>query len=284
MKKEKQIVVLGTNGMVGSMVYSYLTKNADLDVYGTVRNTHLLSDRIFYLDVRTCRKDFIAIINKLKNVDYIINCIGILKTNTLSDYYKINSNFPKDMALLAQKYRSNMIHISTDGVFSQLSTINNETSVANPEDDYGKSKLLGEPDSQSTISIRSSFLGLDPQQHKGLLENILSSQHINGYTNQLWSGCTTLQFSQLCKRIIIEDTFQHMRNKSHIYHFAPLKNITKYEIIKKFLSIKKIAKAVTRTENKPITRQLVTRFQNEIFLDSFSSSLHEALLELISYY
>ena len=41
------ILVLGTSGMLGSMVFDYLSKNKNFNVYGTVRNVKYQKDRIF---------------------------------------------------------------------------------------------------------------------------------------------------------------------------------------------------------------------------------------------
>ena len=40
------ILVLGVSGMLGSMVFNYLSRNPNFKVYGTVRNSKYLDEKV----------------------------------------------------------------------------------------------------------------------------------------------------------------------------------------------------------------------------------------------
>ena len=46
----KNVLVLGVSGMLGSMVFDYLSKNRDLNTYGTVRNPKHKREKVFLFD------------------------------------------------------------------------------------------------------------------------------------------------------------------------------------------------------------------------------------------
>ena len=149
-----------------------------------------------------------------------------------------NSEFPQKLAELSKKYVFKLIQVSSDAVFSSIYGEATEQNKTNPENEYGKSKLKGEPKSMSVLSIRTSLLGFDPLKRKGLLEWASNSiNNIHGYTNHTWSGCTTLQFAKLCEFLIKNDNFDTYRKNSPILHFAPLGPTTKYEILSDFLKL-----------------------------------------------
>src|SRR6266700_3095691 len=89
------VVVLGAKGMVGREVYKYLSLASEIKVYGTTRKINNQADNLLFFDARSCEKDFIKIFAKIKKIDYIINCIGILnETNSISELIYCNSLFP----------------------------------------------------------------------------------------------------------------------------------------------------------------------------------------------
>src|SRR5690606_33662181 len=119
------------------------------------------------------------------------------------------------------KYKFKIINISSNAVFSNdLGNVYEESST-NPRDSYGKSKLNGEITNNS-INIRTSIVGLDPEEHKGILELILVNKEIYGFTNEVWSGATVLQLAKLIYRMMNKNNFSILKEKTNTIHFAPL--------------------------------------------------------------
>lgn len=278
-KKSPTILVFGAQGMVGHTIYNYLSRY--YTVFGTTK--HITTDpSLIHFDYRKHTLEYIY--KKCGAIDYIINCIGILPSETdLTVMHAINAVFPKRIAHFAEKNEAKFIHISTDAVFAPDETAVYENSQTTPIDYYGITKLAGEPDSRLGITIRTSFLGLDPRNHKGLLEYISKEKVLEGYTNQNWSGCTSLQFAQLCNDIIVSDRFDSLRLLSPVYHFTPIRNVSKHDIIKSYLAVVGSKKRVSKRVGKFISRSLSSIYDKELHLQNYSSDLFKSLQQLVEF-
>lgn len=259
--KTPRVLVLGATGMVGQAVFSYLSSQWPKSVWGTART----SKQFFTLDTDNVSKQLEKIISQIGPLDLVINCVGKLRQSpetetVITEYIQTNSLFPHQLALLASKYEFRLLHISTDAVFSDTNKNVVENSPPHPEDTYGLSKLLGEPLSTQVLTIRTSFLGLDPIHHHGLLEWATNDEIQKiGYQNQLWSGCTTLQFANLTKKLANPTTFQKVRTNTSVLHFAPL-SASKYKIVATIRKIFSLTTPIKGEAPNNITRRLFTRY------------------------
>ncbi len=282
---KKNILVLGSDGMVGRAVFLHLNSLFPQHVWGTTRDKKNKKQKIFYLLAANYQKDFNLIIKKIKKIDYVINCIGVLKNNhQREELIYVNSLFPHLLEQLAEKNNFKLIHISTDAIFPLLSGKISESSSAGADDYYSASKLLGETTSVKAITFRSSFIGLDPNKHKGLLEAVIKSKNVfYGYTNQVWTGCTSLQFAQLCEMIIKNNLFSLLQKKSNIFHFSPLGPVSKYKLIRTFIKTVGLPLSIKKRRHEEITRILTTNFFDTLRVDEYTSNINKALQELIQF-
>ena len=171
-KSSKKILILGHNGMLGSMVLKYF-KSKNLNVHTTDFKYHTL--------------EFEKLI-KSEEYDYIINCIGSVPQKTTN--FKINIDLP---IWLSNNTNSKILHPSTD------------CEVDNT--DYGISKRLATEYilnfSDNTKIIKTSFIGPEVDTNYGLMSWFLSkSGNVDGYTNAIWNGVTTLEWSKQALDII----------------------------------------------------------------------------------
>jgi len=147
----------------------------------------------------------------LSKDDVIINCIGTIKPriDALGDLNGIlvNSVFPRIIANVCESMEINLIHPTTDCVYSGLKGSYDENDKYDVSDVYGMSKAMGEP-SNCTV-IRTSIIGEEVGQGRSLVEWIKSSANttVNGFTNHFWNGITCLQFAKVCEQIIKTDNF-----------------------------------------------------------------------------
>ena len=244
MSKITNILVLGISGMLGSMVFDYLSKNRDFNVYGTVRNPKFQKDRIKLFNAYNIseleQEQFLNL-----NIDYIINCIGITKPFSKDDdpdgvvrAIKINADFPWEAAKYAKKYNIKIIQIGTDCVFSGKNGMYHEDEPHDPLDVYGKTKSLGEVFDGTTLTIRSSIIGPEfKKETTFLIEWFLSQPKggtIGGFEHHTWNGVTTLQFAQICEKIIVTESFDKFIKISHVHHFIPNNTVNKYELMNIF--------------------------------------------------
>lgn len=244
MIKIPNVLILGVSGMLGSMVFDYLSNNTELKVYGTVRNPKYLKNSVFLFDANDIsqleKKEFLDL-----ELDYIINCIGITKPFSRDDdpegvkrAITINSEFPWKLSEYTKKYNIKVIQIGTDCVYSGMKGLYNETDKHDPLDVYGKSKSLGEVFDGSALIIRCSIIGPEfKKQNSFLLEWFLNQPHggtIGGYEHHLWNGITTLQFAQLCEKIITSNSYEVLVKKSSVYHYTPNNIVNKFELMNIF--------------------------------------------------
>ncbi len=271
----KKVLILGSDGMVGRCLYSYLSKNTELTVYGTSRKENI-SENMFILHTDHLEKDLL----KIQQVDYIINCIGKLKNSNADELRSVNGKFPHTLLGLVNKTKTIIIHISTDAVFDDQSKIVTESSIPNPNDIYGKSKLQGEIYSSPHITIRTSFLGI---AEKGLIHwaQTTGEHNLSGFTNQSWSGCTTLQFAKLCEDLILNSNFKKILKNTQILHFAPIGPISKYEIIQNIVEVFGINKKVVPQKSNEITRILRSEIIDLRGNLRYTDSIQNALTELV---
>ncbi|MFW9881421.1 MAG: sugar nucleotide-binding protein, partial [Candidatus Thorarchaeota archaeon] len=206
-------------------------------------------------------------------IDYIINCIGITKPFSKDDDPEgvkraifINSKFPWELGEYGIKKKIKIIQIATDCVFSGKRGNYNEIDPHDPLDVYGKSKSLGEVFNGSILNIRCSIIGPEIKKQKSyLLEWFLNQPDkstIGGYEHHIWNGVTTLQFAQICEKIIETDMYENLMKISYIHHYMPNKIVTKFELMNIFNKIFKKGLEINRVNIPPqkIDRTLSTSY------------------------
>ena len=210
--EKKTVWVLGANGMLGSMVFEYLSQQNDLEVFGTVRDTSQDQRRNLYqLDVNHPNALRWLWQNAMDRPDYIINCIGLIKPRITNDNdgamnaIKLNAELPRQLADLVRHSNTKVIHASTDCVFSGNSrNFYLESDEPDANDVYGRTKFLGE--CLKNMNIRVSIIGPEMDGKKQSLYewymNNDPNQIVNGFINHSWNGITTLAWAKMAYGII----------------------------------------------------------------------------------
>ena len=286
--------MLGISGMLGSMVFNYLSKNSAFNVYGTVRDKKYLKDRVFLFDAYdSSQLDREEIVN-LK-IRYIINCIGITKPYSRDDdpegvrrAIKINSEFPWELANYAEKFNTKVLQIGTDCVYSGKKGMYDESDQHDPLDVYGKSKSLGEVFDGTTLIIRSSIIGPEFKKQTTFLFEWFYNQPeggtIGGFEHHLWNGVTTLQFAQICEKIIESNSIDRLLSISKVQHFIPNNTVNKYELMNIFNDVFEKNLQINQI-NKPdqkIDRTLGTKYEELTKLFD-KTDMKTAILDLKKY-
>ncbi len=120
----------------------------------------------------------------------VINAIGIVKQRAEAAAYipslEINSLLPHHISEICGHIGARVIHFSTDCVFSGNKGQYTERDNPDPIDLYGRTKLLGEIGHNTSITLRTSIIGLELKRKTGLVEWFLA-QHgrIRGFTRAL---------------------------------------------------------------------------------------------------
>ena len=278
--------------MLGHVVMRVFQKDHRFRVVGTQMNDR---QRPGYLNVREGARGLHWIFETYGGFDYCINCIGITanKINaqdprSVTMARRINSVFPLQLAKAAKAFQANVIHISTDGVFRGTKPSYFEDSRPDCCDVYGKTKLAGEVDADHVLNIRCSIIGPSPYERGGLWEwfaGLPKTSRVQGFSNHIWHGVTTLQFAQLCQRIILKNCFQDLRRKSGVYHFAPNRPLNKYALLdtlKRFL--KKDVSIERSVQGKGKVRRILrSRFKGLRKIFPYGTTMRDAVGQLLIY-
>ncbi len=216
--------------MLGSMCLDHLSKNTSLEVIGTSRTG--IDGTMIFDPIATSAEDIISILKP----QWVINCIGVVKTRitsenskSISEAIRINSLFPFELARACERFDIRLIQIATDCVFSGKVGNYLEASEHDANDVYGKTKSLGEVNSEIVMNLRSSIIGPEINNKYSLLEWFRNQPHgaeIDGYSNHYWNGVTTLSFAKVCEAMIVQNFF-----RSGVSHLVPKDQISKFELL-----------------------------------------------------
>ena len=220
--------VCGCNGMAGHTISLYLQEQGH-EVYGfdLKESKYIKSFAGNAFDTET-----IAKVIKEGNYDTVINCIGVLnqfaeQNHALAAF--LNSYFPHFLAKTTEGTDTQVIHMSTDCVFSGKKGSYVENDFQDGETFYDRSKALGELNDDKNITLRNSIVGPDINPNGiGLLNWFLHQEgQINGYTKAIWTGQTTLQLAKTME--------QAAKERAHgLVNAVPDHGINKYELCKLF--------------------------------------------------
>jgi len=293
---KKKILLLGADGMLGSMVYNVLKEKHRL-ILG-LRNRNNLPNlekayggtsehRIYEFDFNWIKDDYLKGFKNLEqspnfkkfledvgDPDFLINCAGIIIPHSLTDpvnTFFINSALPH---LLSSAFKGKMIHPTTDCVFNGLSGFPyTENSPKTPTDLYGVSKWLGEP--TDCLTLRTSIVGPEISGFKSLLEwfRQQSGQTVKGFSQHFWNGVTTKEFGKICDKII-ENRSKYPSNG--VFHVFSNK-VSKYEMLLKFKEKYKVDCDIISDDSAGINRTMSTIYPlcQQLQIPSFGEMLDE---------
>ena len=242
----KNITIYGSSSMAGHMIRDYFSSMPNYNIKS------INESDIFYND------DIIQNFNFLDkiNPDYIINCIRCLvEDSELNPLKAINYNsyFPHFLEKVYKNTNTQLIHLSTDCVFSGEKGNYDETSLHDGHSYYARTKSIGEITNNKDLTIRTSYIGPTIDNRKEELFDWFFRQdgEINGFGNVFWSGITTLELAKGIKNLI-EKGF------TGLYHMVPSEAISKYNLLKLIRKIwKKEDIVIKKYNSKKIDRSLI---------------------------
>jgi len=232
------VIVTGVHGMLGHVVCRVLMDNHRVvGVCRAPRATYAspdwmrgprfsLLDQVDLTDPRALARNLPA-----RGVSVVVNCAGLIKQRPeASDPLTVlqaNALVPQRLARWCDAHGARLIHISTDCVFSGRRGGYSEADIPDPVDLYGLSKLVGEIATAPHLTLRTSFIGPQLRGREGLLGWFLAQRGrtVQGYTNAVFSGLTTLAFAQVVDHIVSDPSGLH-----GLYHVAS-PPISKYALL-----------------------------------------------------
>lgn len=138
-----QVLIIGSNGQLGKEMQRKLSEK------GVNYGAYDIPD-IDITDISSIER-----IVKHEKYQYIINCAAYTDVDGAETNYELayqcNAIGPKNISIVSDRYNAELVHISTDYVFSGEGILNDgklrpyvETDACLPTSAYGKSKLAGE--------------------------------------------------------------------------------------------------------------------------------------------
>lgn len=225
-----KILILGKNGLLGNMVYSWFSNSEKFIVMDIDENLRWPSANF---------KD--SVINS--DAEFIINCIGAIHQKTKN--FSINHELPIWLDSIGKK----IVHPGTDCEMD--------------EDEYGISKRVSRnyimESGKNTKIIKTSIIGPELLTKFSLMSWFLSNNDgdvVNGFTNQFWNGNTTLTWSIFCENLI--KNWNTMDKENILYSMC----ISKFELLKTINSVFERNITVNPYESKNhVNKCLIGQFQ-----------------------
>jgi len=248
---KKNIVILGSLGMAGHIMAEVLDATDEYKVFGVARQKGKYVDKV--LDIT----DFKSLEHYLESVNpsYVINCIGALVSqskNDLPSAILVNSYLPNFLSQFGNKINYKLIHISTDCVFSGNDGQYTETSYRDGNDNYARTKALGEIVNDKDLTIRTSIIGPELKTNgTGLLDWFLKQKdEVSGYSKAYWSGVTTLEVAKQMENLLKQDI-------KGLYHLCPEDKISKFNLLQLINRIWDINIKINDNKNYEVDKSLI---------------------------
>jgi dTDP-4-dehydrorhamnose reductase len=265
-----KILILGVTGMLGHTLFGAWMDIPGFEVWGTSRNSRNLErwfpkDWLKRIINPVYAEDFESVMLCLTEIkpQVVVNCIGIVKQlPSAQDALKtiaVNALFPHRVARICGGIGARLIQISSDCVFSGTKGIYGEDELPDPNDLYGRTKLLGEVSYPHCITVRTSMIGHELNETHGLVDWFLSQEkQVKGYTNVIFSGFPTIELAKILKDFIIINPALH-----GLYQVSA-DPISKYELLKLIAQIYQKQIEIEPDNQLHIDRSLISSRFREI--------------------
>ena len=223
-----KFLIIGCNGMAGHMISLYLHEQGH-NVIGFAR-----SKSKFVKTICGDATDEEAVKQAVKsgNYDTVINCVGLLNQfaeNNHAQATYLNAYFPHLLADITKDLDTQVIHMSTDCVFSGEKGGYTEADLRDGKTFYDRSKALGELEDNKNLTLRQSIVGPDIKPSGiGLLNWFMQQKGcVQGYTGAIWTGQTTLQLAKTMEAAA-------KQRVCGLINAVPDEKICKYDLLKLF--------------------------------------------------
>jgi dTDP-4-dehydrorhamnose reductase len=260
-----RILVLGGTGMLGHKLVQTLVarglwvattiRSATIPDSPAARATLGTADLVLQ-GVDVLQNDQLGRAVDAAEPDVVVNAVGVIKQieGAKDPIISISTNalLPHRIAALCARRGARLIHFSTDCVFSGQDGPYTEDAPPDPQDLYGRRKLLGETCGQRCLTMRTSIVGRELRGNAGLVEWFMSQRggSATGYAGALYSGLTTGALADLVGQLIVGHPDLH-----GLWHVSS-DPISKYELLTMVNRHFRLGIALTRADMPMIDRRL----------------------------
>lgn len=223
-----KILVIGSGGMLGHLLTSYLRRYIKFAVTDISRDFKLYN-RTVKLDVLNV--DEIEGFFEKNQFDVIINCVAsLVKASEQQKAHAIGLNawFPHWLVEKFANQKTRIIHISTDGVFLGKKAVYYLDDLPDAVSFYGKTKALGEFANQKDLLIRTSVWGpaVNPNDKSLFQWFVQQKDAVEGYDDVLFNGVSNLELAKCIESMIAN-------NVTGRVHIGAAESISKGQLLEK---------------------------------------------------
>jgi len=242
-----RILVTGKNGQLGRSIYK---------IVNTANGDNLPPNEFIFigreeLDLSS-ESSISHYFDSNDRFDVIINCVAYTAVDKAEEEQElanqVNHLAVKQLAEIANKQQTKLIHISTDYVFDGESDKPYiETDKTNPINVYGKTKLAGEKALQAlmpanAIIIRTSWVYSEYGNNfvKTMLRLGKERNELNVVSDQIGSPTYATDLAGVILEIIKSKEFREENQTTQIYHYSNKGEISWYEFAKEIFKLAEI--------------------------------------------
>jgi dTDP-4-dehydrorhamnose reductase len=255
----QRILVLGIDGLLGSTFSERISQQEGFELITTAR--HVSADYNFNYTPTALSKLLLQ-----TKPDIVINCIAVSSQKTrIFKALLVNSLLPIQLALYGYRHKFNVIHFSTNAVFSGRKRSNTERTLPNPGTRYGFTKLIGDFSSFRNRIIRTSFIGVSPNTSvkSGFIEKLKNTKpngSISIIDNYTWNGLTSEALVEVVLGLIRKNDLSR-----GIFHLGTLSSLTREQLVHNIL--------VLLDRNDVQVNVLTQNLQRNLSLNTIKSTL-----------
>jgi dTDP-4-dehydrorhamnose reductase len=258
--------------MLGHQVVNYFLKFDNYDVVDIAFRSKL-REKTIISDV-TDKIAFERVVTEL-SPDYIVNCIGVLihGSSNVENAIYLNAYLPHQLKKISKNIDAKLIHISTDCVFFGNKGNYIESDVKDGKGIYSQTKILGEIEDDSNLTLRTSIIGPELKDNgEGLFHWFMNqSDSISGFTKSIWSGVTTIELAKAVKWAIDN-------NIIGLYHVTNNSSISKYELLKLFQKYVKKDIDINPVDGKNVDKSFI---DTRLLMDYETPSYEQMVSDMI---
>ena len=280
--EKNTIIVCGGSGLVGRTLIDSLIKN-NINVIGTY-NKNKINNKLININF----EDIDIFEQKLLEIkpNFCISCIAERQNeiceNNWDEIKKINVDIVNNIALICNKHNIFLIHLSTDYVYDGLNPPFNPSSLTNPLQNYGISKLISEKRILSAFKNNNFLIIRVPVLYSNNIKNLSESavsliikkvmNKVEKFNEDNFSVRRPVFIDDLCEFIIVCINNKKLTGIHCFYN--PFEKFTKYEIANIGAKIlNKNIFNIVPINNKPIFDKALRPIDTELFDDDIHANI-----------
>ena len=226
-----KVLITGGSGLLGSNIAKLATSK--FDVYATYNKNEVNIKNVHFFQIDLTKKEQLVKIERIKPA-FIIHCVALTNVDHCEGHpneaYNQNVVASINIAEIAKKIGTHLIHISTDSVFDGTKGNYKENEIPNPINIYGKTKLEAEQKISSIHShsciVRTNIYGWNKRDKFSLAEWMLNKLT----NNEELPALKDIYFSPILVNDLAEALFKLQEKKYEgIIHIAGSETCSKLD-------------------------------------------------------